>query len=250
MPEKGSTRVRPDMIHTTASFAVRHVRFPLSASFSTVSRLGSGRAAAVQDVLIPRQSPTFPKAQRQAVRCARTLAASARYRQLCYAGCEHARALTDATANCRGADDDAQARASNAAVPIKEGRRMRAAAFHFHGGPAAREQAAECLATAALYEAGDDGRGQRAVIQVILNRVRAPGFPATICGAVYQGYNRTTGCQFSFTCDGSFTDGQFISAGLRSGGRRGERCKAPCSLALERQRTTMPIGSCPTGAAQ
>jgi spore germination cell wall hydrolase CwlJ-like protein len=98
----------------------------------------------------------------------------------------------------------AEARASNAAVPIDVRRRLRALPYRFQGGPAAREQAAECLATAALYEAGDDLRGQRAVIQVILNRVRAPGFPKTICGVVYQGSGRTTGCQFSFTCDGSF----------------------------------------------
>ena len=98
----------------------------------------------------------------------------------------------------------AQARAANAAVPIRADRRARAAAFHFRGGAAAREQAAECLATAALYEAGGDGRGQRAVIQVVLNRLRAPRFPRTVCGVVYQGYDRATGCQFSFTCDGSF----------------------------------------------
>ncbi len=64
----------------------------------------------------------------------------------------------------------AQARASNAALPIRAGRRVSATAFHFGGGLAAREQAAECLATAALYEAGDDGRGQRAVIQVVSSR--------------------------------------------------------------------------------
>lgn len=98
----------------------------------------------------------------------------------------------------------AQARASNAAVPIVARRRVRAAPYRFRGGPAARAQATECLTTAALYEAGDDRRGQKAVMQVILNRVRAPGFPGTICGVVYQGYTRTTGCQFSFTCDGSF----------------------------------------------
>ena len=97
----------------------------------------------------------------------------------------------------------AEARTSNAAVPIDRGRRLPAAPYRFRGGPAEREQAAECLATAALYEAGDDLRGQRAVIQVILNRVRAPGFPNTICGVVYQGSTRATGCQFSFTCDGS-----------------------------------------------
>jgi spore germination cell wall hydrolase CwlJ-like protein len=98
----------------------------------------------------------------------------------------------------------AEARMSNAAVPIEGDRRRRALPYRFRGGPAAREQAAECLATAALYEAGDDARGQRAVIQVILNRVRAPGFPKTVCGVVYQGSARVTGCQFSFTCDGSF----------------------------------------------
>jgi len=98
----------------------------------------------------------------------------------------------------------AQARASNAAVPIIARRRVRAAPYRFRGGPAERAQAAECLATAGLYEAGDDRRGQQAVMQVILNRSRARGFPSTICGVVYQGYARATGCQFSFTCDGSF----------------------------------------------
>lgn len=97
----------------------------------------------------------------------------------------------------------AEARASNAAVPIDRSRRVRAASFHLRKPPAAVRQAVECLATAALYEAGDDERGQQAVMQVILNRVRAPGFPGTVCGVVYQGSTRATGCQFSFTCDGS-----------------------------------------------
>ncbi len=38
---------------------------------------------------------------------------------------------------------------------------------------------------------------------MILNRVRDPNYPSTICGVVFQGAERTTGCQFSFTCDGS-----------------------------------------------
>jgi spore germination cell wall hydrolase CwlJ-like protein len=97
----------------------------------------------------------------------------------------------------------AEARASNAAVPIDRSRRLRAASFHLRNAPAAVHQAVECLATAALYEAGDDRRGQEAVMQVILNRVRAAGFPGTVCGVVYQGSTRATGCQFSFTCDGS-----------------------------------------------
>lgn len=97
----------------------------------------------------------------------------------------------------------AQARASNAAVPIESRNRVTAMPYFFRGGPASREQAAECLATAAIYEAGDDRRAQKAVIQVVLNRVRLAGFPKTVCGVVYQGAQRPTGCQFSFTCDGS-----------------------------------------------
>ncbi|CAN5244223.1 hypothetical protein BH10PSE15_BH10PSE15_00580 [soil metagenome] len=119
----------------------------------------------------------------------------------------------------------AQARASNAAVPIDASRLTSAAPYRFRGGPAAREQATECLATAALYEAGDDGRGQKAVIQVILNRARAPGFPHTICGVVYQGYSRTTGCQFSFTCDGSF-DRRPVHLGWASARRAAHRALA------------------------
>lgn len=97
----------------------------------------------------------------------------------------------------------AEARASNAAIPIEHGRRRRAATYRLRTDPGASRQAVECLATAALFEAGNDHRGQEAVMQVILNRVRAPGFPKTICGVVYQGSSRATGCQFSFTCDGS-----------------------------------------------
>jgi spore germination cell wall hydrolase CwlJ-like protein len=59
-----------------------------------------------------------------------------------------------------------------------------------------------CLAIAIYFEArGEPVRGQVAVGQVILNRVRSPLFPETICGVVYQG-QMEKGCQFSFTCDG------------------------------------------------
>ena len=59
-----------------------------------------------------------------------------------------------------------------------------------------------CLAIAIYFEArGEPVRGQVAVGQVILNRVRSPLFPETICGVVYQGQMQK-GCQFSFTCDG------------------------------------------------
>jgi spore germination cell wall hydrolase CwlJ-like protein len=69
---------------------------------------------------------------------------------------------------------------------------------------AEREQAIGCLAEAIYYEAGfEPVAGQRAVAQVILNRVRDRNFPNTICGVVYQGWERGAGCQFSFVCDGS-----------------------------------------------
>jgi hypothetical protein len=69
---------------------------------------------------------------------------------------------------------------------------------------AERAQAVKCLAEAVYYEAGTEPvEGQRAVAQVVLNRVRDPNFPSSICGVVYQGHGRKTGCQFSFACDGS-----------------------------------------------
>ena len=62
----------------------------------------------------------------------------------------------------------------------------------------------DCLAQAVYYEArGEGDDGMRAVAQVILNRVRHPAFPKTICGVVYQGAMQQTSCQFSFACDGS-----------------------------------------------
>jgi spore germination cell wall hydrolase CwlJ-like protein len=65
----------------------------------------------------------------------------------------------------------------------------------------AKEQ--KCLANAIYFEArGESLRGQAAVAQVVLNRVRNPTYPATICGVVYQNENLKNRCQFSFACDG------------------------------------------------
>ena len=67
-----------------------------------------------------------------------------------------------------------------------------------------RSRALQCLAAAIYYEAASEpDPGQRAVAQVVLNRVAHPAYPKTVCGVVYQGSERSTGCQFSFTCDGS-----------------------------------------------
>lgn len=67
-----------------------------------------------------------------------------------------------------------------------------------------RAAATTCLATAVYYEAATEPvAGQQAVAQVILNRLRNPHYPKTICDVVYEGAQRRTGCQFTFTCDGS-----------------------------------------------
>jgi len=65
----------------------------------------------------------------------------------------------------------------------------------------AKEQ--KCLANAIYFEArGESLRGQAAVAQVVLNRVRNPTYPSTICGVVYQNQHLKNRCQFSFACDG------------------------------------------------
>lgn len=99
------------------------------------------------------------------------------------------------------APDDA--RSINAAVPFSVAPNPAARPFVLPDAGVASARALDCLATAVLYEAGDDTTGQRAVAQVIINRVRHPAFPKTICGVVFQGSERRTGCQFTFTCDGA-----------------------------------------------
>jgi spore germination cell wall hydrolase CwlJ-like protein len=65
-------------------------------------------------------------------------------------------------------------------------------------------RALDCLTAAIHYEAATQGPdGMRAVAQVVINRTRHPAFPHNICGVVFQGANLPTGCQFTFTCDGS-----------------------------------------------
>ena len=99
--------------------------------------------------------------------------------------------------------DPNDARAFNATVPFSTLPNPAARPFRFSGSTDARLRAVDCLAVAELYEAGDDGEGERAVAQVVLNRVRHPAFPKSVCGVVFQGADRTTGCQFTFACDGA-----------------------------------------------
>jgi spore germination cell wall hydrolase CwlJ-like protein len=64
-----------------------------------------------------------------------------------------------------------------------------------------------CLARAVYFEArSESALGQMAVAKVILNRVKSPNYPNTICGVVYQGTHRRNSCQFSFACDGQPDD--------------------------------------------
>lgn len=78
------------------------------------------------------------------------------------------------------------------------------------GGGGEREELTKarsmsCLAAAIYYEAANQSvLGREAVAQVVLNRVNHPAYPKSVCGVVYQGAP-SSGCQFSFACDGSMT---------------------------------------------
>lgn len=77
---------------------------------------------------------------------------------------------------------------------------------------AARAADLECLSEAVYYEARSESpRGQAAVAQVVMNRVRHPAYPKSVCGVVFQGAN-ARGCQFSFACDGSMRHRRETSA--------------------------------------
>lgn len=96
-----------------------------------------------------------------------------------------------------------QARAYNDDVPFADGPNPAARPFHLTGAEADQQRAIDCLAAAEIYEAGDDTTGEKAVAQVVLNRLRHPAFPKSVCGVVFQGSERSTGCQFTFACDGA-----------------------------------------------
>lgn len=79
-----------------------------------------------------------------------------------------------------------------------------AKAFRAGGSGIDKARALQCLSMAVYYEAASESyAGQEAVAQVVLNRVAHPAYPASVCGVVFQGSERSTGCQFTFTCDGS-----------------------------------------------
>src|SRR3546814_9133498 len=82
--------------------------------------------------------------------------------------------------------------------------------YAFRGAtPLDRERAHYCLTAALYYEAASENDdGMRGVAQVVLNRVRHPSFPNSVCGVVFQGSQRAGVCQFTFACDGAMEIGR------------------------------------------
>jgi hypothetical protein len=96
-----------------------------------------------------------------------------------------------------------QAKLINAALPFSTAPVQSARPFAIRGDDLDHRRALLCLTQAVYYEAGfEPAAGRRAVAQVVLNRMRHPAFPKSVCGVVYQG-SRSPVCQFSFVCDGS-----------------------------------------------
>jgi spore germination cell wall hydrolase CwlJ-like protein len=96
------------------------------------------------------------------------------------------------------------ARKINALIPVATIANPPAQPFVLQASAADRTRAEHCLAQAVYFEAGRQSvDGQAAVAQTVLNRLRHPDYPKSVCGVVYQGSSLKTGCQFSFTCDGS-----------------------------------------------
>jgi hypothetical protein len=92
----------------------------------------------------------------------------------------------------------------NRRIPFARGPNPAAKPFKASGDATSYARALECLTMAIYYEAANEpAQGQQAVAQVVLNRVRHPAFVPSVCGVVFHGSTRATGCQFSFTCDGS-----------------------------------------------
>jgi len=97
-----------------------------------------------------------------------------------------------------------QAKLINASMPFSSAPISAARPFDLsNSDPLDKRRALLCLTQAVYYEAGFEPiEGRRAVAQVVLNRMRHPAFPKSVCGVVYQGAREPV-CQFSFVCDGS-----------------------------------------------
>ena len=117
-----------------------------------------------------------------------------------------AAALIQATTGAGANDMQAvgeQAKVINAALPFTTDPLHSARPFDLKGSELDARRALLCLTQAVYYEAGfEPVDGRRAVAQVVLNRLRHPAFPKSICEVVYQGANSGV-CQFTFVCDGA-----------------------------------------------
>jgi spore germination cell wall hydrolase CwlJ-like protein len=119
---------------------------------------------------------------------------------------KQAAALVEATtganaAAVRATGKDAQL--INASLPFTAAPLQAARAFSVADSSSDHRRALLCLTQAVYYEAGYEPiEGRRAVAQVVLNRMRHPAFPKSVCGVVYQGSTGAV-CQFSFVCDGA-----------------------------------------------
>lgn len=110
-----------------------------------------------------------------------------------------------------------EARLINSLRPAVPEEMETAKPFVLTGSADARAKALNCLTQAVYYEAGfEPGEGQMAVAQTVINRMRHPGYPKSICGVIYEGAARATGCQFSFACDGSMRHARDVGAWNRA----------------------------------
>ena len=113
-------------------------------------------------------------------------------------------ALVQMTEEGQAAIEGTNARQENARLGFDDNRIAPAKPFHALANVGEdHDRALRCLTQAVYYEAAREPEsGQRAVAQVVLNRVRHPAFAKTVCGVVYQRFDARV-CQFSFVCDGS-----------------------------------------------
>jgi spore germination cell wall hydrolase CwlJ-like protein len=120
----------------------------------------------------------------------------------------------DAATQKRAVGDEAKL--INASLPFAGGPVLSARPFEASGSDLDQRRALLCLTQAVYYEAGfEPVEGRRAVAQVVLNRMRHPAFPKSVCGVVYQ-RNSTPVCQFTFVCDGSLYRAPAASAWRQS----------------------------------
>jgi spore germination cell wall hydrolase CwlJ-like protein len=114
--------------------------------------------------------------------------------------------LVDATSGAASEQMQAtgeQAKIINASLPFSNGPVASARPFYVSGDALDASRALLCLTQAVYYEAGyEPVAGRRAVAQVVLNRLRHPAFPKSVCGVVYQ-RSASNICQFTFVCDGA-----------------------------------------------